>query len=192
MEAKAIDYLRQYWTTPPRYMGGAVHSRYTAAFGLGKLTLKRPKMRPYLNHLTIAPHLPTCKAAELMMHFRLEIFPLNAFHAHSRPQESADARRRRELCPSCNSHAETPTHFLLECPAYSSLRSLPHIAACIADVHRYPAQEPWQALLDHPDMASYVYKAWLHRRAALTGREANGGNSMALTPAPAADVTGGA
>lgn len=190
VEAKAISYLRQYWGTPPRNQGGPVHGRYTADFGLGNLTATRPKMHKYLNDLTTAAHFESCKAAELLMHFRLEILPLNAFHSHSRQRESAETRRRRELCPSCSSHAETPTHFLLECPAYSSPRSLPHVAACIADVYRYPSQEPWRALLDHPDMASFVYQAWMLRRAALTGREANGGNSMALTPAPAANITG--
>jgi hypothetical protein len=124
------------------------------------------------------------------MHARLEILPLNAFHSHSRQRESADTRRMRELCPSCQARAETPTHFLLECPAYSSIRSLPHIAACIADVQRYPTQEPWRVLLDHPDMASFIHQAWVLRRAALTGREANGGNSMALTSVPAANITG--
>jgi hypothetical protein len=191
VEAKAINYLREYWTTPPRNQGGAIHSRYTADFGLGNLTATRPKMRKYLSDLTTVPHFESCKAAELLLHFRLEILPLNAFHSHNRQRESADARRRRELCPSCNTHAETPTHFLLECPAYSSPRSLPHIAACIADTHRYLAQEPWRALLDHPDMVSFIYQAWVLRRAALAGREANGGNSMALTPVPAANITGG-
>ena len=155
------------------------------------VTATRPKMRKYLSDLTTVPHFESCKAAELLLHFRLEILPLNAFHSHNRQRESADARRRRELCPSCNTHAETPTHFLLECPAYSSPRSLPHIAACIADTHRYLAQEPWRALLDHPDMVSFIYQAWVLRRAALAGREANGGNSMALTPVPAANITGG-
>ena len=71
------------------------------------------------------------------------------------------------------------------------LNHVTHIAACIADTHRYPAQEPWRALLNHPDMASFIYQAWVLRRAALAGREANGGNSMALTPVPAANITGG-
>ena len=191
VDAQAIAYLREYWTTPPRNLGGAVHTRYTTDFGLGNLTATRPKMRPYLNHLTTTPHLEDCKGAELLMHARLEILPLNAFQRYNRRRESAAARMRRELCPSCNSHAETPAHFLLECPAYSSPRSLPHIAACIADAHRNPTQAPWRALLDYPDIAPFLYQAWMIRRAALTGREANGGDSMALTPEPAADITGG-
>jgi hypothetical protein len=39
-------------------------------------------------------------------------------------------------------------------------------------------------------MADFILRAWDIRRAALTGREANGGDSMALTPVPAADITG--
>jgi hypothetical protein len=50
-------------------------------------------------------------------------------------------------------------------------------------------QTPWRALLDEPAMAPYIYAAWTHRRAALTGREANGASPMALTPVPEADVT---
>jgi hypothetical protein len=190
VEARAINYLRAYWTTPPRNLGGAVHSRYIADFDLGKLTPRRPKIRTYLHHQTLYPRYDDCKAAELLMHFRLEILPLNAFHSHNRQRESADARRRRELCPSCSAHSETPTHFLLECPAYSSPRSLPHIAQYIADAQASPTQAPWRVLLDTPEMASYILQAWNIRRAALTGREANGGNSMALTPVPGADITG--
>jgi hypothetical protein len=124
------------------------------------------------------------------MHIRLETLPLNAFHRHTRPRETTAARTRREMCPACSTHAETPTHFLLECPAYSSLRSLPCLAACIADAQTRRTQAPWRALLDEPAMASYILSAWNKRRAALTGREANGASPMALTPVPAADITG--
>jgi hypothetical protein len=171
-------------------MGGSVHARYIADFGLGRLTPRRPKIRPYLNAETLTPHYESCKAAELFMHFRLETLPLNAFHSHTRQRESAEARRIRERCPSCLSHAETPTHFLLECPAYSAARSLPQFAHCFAEAQAHPTQAPWRSLLDMPEMAHFVFKAWTRRRAALTGREANGGNSMALTPVPAADITG--
>jgi hypothetical protein len=94
------------------------------------------------------------------------------------------------LCPSCKQHAETPTHFLLECPAYSCPRSLPHVAACVADAQNSSTQAPWRRLLNQPLMANFILRAWDIRRAALTGREANGGDSMALTPVPAADITG--
>jgi hypothetical protein len=39
-------------------------------------------------------------------------------------------------------------------------------------------------------MANFILRAWNIRRAALIGREANGGDYMALTPVPAADITG--
>jgi hypothetical protein len=166
-----------------------VHTRYVTDFGLAVLTPTRPRMRPYLWDMTSSLDLDSCRAAELFMHMRLETLPLNAFHRHTRPRETTAARTRREMCPACSTHAETPTHFLLECPAYSSLRSLPCVAACIAGVQAQQPQTPWRALLDEPTMAPYIYAAWTHRRAALTGREANGASPMALTPAPEADVT---
>jgi hypothetical protein len=190
VEARAINYLRSYWTQPPRNLGGSVHSRYMADIGIGELTPRRPKLRTYLHTLTTTPHLESCRAASLFMHFRLETLPLNAFHSHTRHRETAAARNARQLCPSCKQHAETPTHFLLECPAYSIPRSMPHIADCIADAQASPTQAPWRQLLNQPLMANYILRAWDIRRAALAGREANGGSSMALTPGPAADITG--
>ena len=161
-----------------------------ADFGIGTLTPTRPRMRPYLWDMTTTFDLNSCKAAELFMHTRLETLPLNAFHRYTRPRETAAARTRREMCPACSAHAETPTHFLFECPAYSSLRSLPCVAACIADAQARQPHAPWRALLDDPAMASYILAAWTQRRAALTGREANGASPMALPPVPATDVTG--
>jgi hypothetical protein len=35
----------------------------------------------------------------------------------------------------------------------------------------------------------FILSAWMLRRAALTGREANGGNPMALPSVPATDIT---
>jgi hypothetical protein len=175
VDKKAIEYLKKHWETPPRQQGGAVHARYTQTHGIGETTSLRPKMRKYLKYMTSQPNLTDCKAAELLLHFRLECLPLNAFHRYERNGESVAARQLRELCPSCNQHPETPTHFLLECPAYSAARSLPHIAACISDVPAGP--NAWRTLLDYQQMASLIYAAWNIERAALTGRGANGGNS---------------
>lgn len=137
------------WEMPPCHLAGAVHFRYKTTFGIGKLTTTRPKMRKYLRDMTADTYYNKCKAAELLMHFRLECLPLNAFHRHERRNESASTRRLRELCPCCQEAVETPTHFLLDCPAYSSSRSLPHIAECIADVASVPVNERWRALLDY-------------------------------------------
>lgn len=189
VEARAINYLRAYWTAPPRNLGRAVHTRYMTDFGLAVLTPTRPRMRPYLWDMTSSLDLDSCRAAELFMHMRLETLPLNALHRHTRPRETTAARTRREMCPACLTYAETPTHFLLECPAYSSLRSLPCVAACIAGVQAQQSQTPWRALLDEPAMAPYIHAAWTLRRAALAGREANGASPMALTPVPEVDVT---
>jgi hypothetical protein len=182
--------LKHYWEAPPRNLAGAVHSRYMADFGSPDMTRSKPRMRPYLTTMTSQPHLETCQAAELLLQLRLETLPLNAFHSHSRPRESASAHSVRELCPSCKSRPESPAHFLLECPAYSSIRSLPEVAACIAGTEPRPNQAIWRALLDSPAMAPYLNRAWKLRRAALTGRGANGASSMALTPVPGADIIG--
>jgi hypothetical protein len=189
VEKKAIEYLKKHWESPPRQQGGAIHARYISDFGVGRLTTTRPKMRQYLNLLTADHHLPTCKSAELLMLFRLEALPLHAFHSYARRNETQAMRRERETCPACKSHPETPAHFLLECPAYAACRSIPHIAACIADARTAPGVDTWRALLDYPSAAALIYDAWKIRRAALTGREANGGHSMALTPGPAAGIT---
>jgi hypothetical protein len=153
------------------------------------------------------------------MQMRLECLPLKAFHSHRRRNETAEAQRIRELCPCCQQTSETPTHFLLECPAYSSPRS-----TCLADAiagtrsadqdarPSAPADPATQAhtapspeALDAPASAApsgevdawrdvmkmkcagveaYMVHSWRIRRAALTGREANGGNPMALTSVP--------
>ena len=83
VEARAINYLRAYWTQPPRNLGGSVHTRYMADFGIGELTPRRPKIRTYLRTQTIYPRLDDCRAAELFMHFRLETLSLHAFHSGS-------------------------------------------------------------------------------------------------------------
>jgi hypothetical protein len=126
---------------PPRHhLGGPVHTRYMADFGIREFTPRCPKIRTYLRTQTLYPRLVDCRAAELLMHFRLETLSFHAFHVYTRHRETTAARYMRELCPSCKQHAETPTHFLLECPAYSSPRSLPHVATCIADAQNSSEQ----------------------------------------------------
>jgi hypothetical protein len=239
VDKQAIAYLKKYWTQPPRKYSGPVHTRYTASFGIGKLTTTRPKLRKYLaqpfhtdpNHLA--------KGTELCMQMRLECLPLKAFHSHRRRQETIEAQRSRELCPGCRQTSETPTHFLFECPAYASPRSI-YLADAIAGTHSstqdarlsapdlgatlapHPSPQPATAHADpaihaHAALAleaapatapqahagantmdawrqvmkmecagveAYMVHSWRIRRAALTGREANGGDSMALTPVP--------
>jgi hypothetical protein len=183
LSAKVVDYLRTYWQQPTR-KHGPVHERYVSDFGVGETRSARTRVRSYLRELTNQPTLAYCRAAELCMHMRLECLPLRAFHSHLRTNETTVARQTRELCPCCQAHSETPAHFLLECPAYSSLRSPAHIAAAIAQAQATPS--PWRSLLaDHPaTIAHYIHDAWSIRRAALTGRGAYGGNPMALAPVP--------
>jgi hypothetical protein len=183
LSTKMIQHLQAYWQQPSR-KNGPVHERYLADFGVGEARSKRTRVRPYLREMTNDPLLHICKAAELCMHMRLECLPLRAFHSHQRANETAAARQARELCPSCQEHSETPTHFLLECPAYSSLRSAAGFADVVAQVQASP--RPWRSLLaDYPTTAArFIYNAWNIRRAALTGRGAYGGNPMALAPVP--------
>jgi hypothetical protein len=133
VDKKAIDYLKTYWTEPPRKYRGAVHTRYIASYGVGQLTTTRPKLRKYIARAFRTSSInETGKGVELCMHMRLECLGLNAFHSYRRRGESPDAQRNRELCPCCHQAPETPTHFLLECPAYSPPRSL-LLADAIAD-----------------------------------------------------------
>jgi hypothetical protein len=133
VDKKAIEYLRAYWTEPPRKYRGAIHTRYMSSYGVGQLTSSRPKLRKYIVDNCRASSInETGKGVELCMHMRLECFGLNAFHRHRRQGESLDTQSNRELCPCCHQGLETPTHFPLECPAYSSPWSV-LLAGAIAD-----------------------------------------------------------
>lgn len=198
LDKQAISYLREYWTQPPRRYSGPVHARYVDSYGIGTLTATRPKLRKYIAEVFRTSSIAcTGKGVELCMHMRLECLGLNAFHSHRRHGESAETQRNRELCPCCNNSPETPTHFFLECPAYSSPRSV-LLAAAIADAHAQPigpgpaATETWRVILANmcPGVIKYVQDCWSIRRAALAGRGANGGHPMALPPVPGLDAAG--
>jgi len=198
LDKQAISYLRAYWTQPPRWHSGPVHARYVASYGIGTLTTTRPKLRKYIAEVFQTSSVAcTGKGVELCMHMRLECLGLNAFHSHRRRGESAETQRNRELCPCCTNSPETPAHFLLECPAYSSPRSL-LLTGAIADAHAQPigpgpaATETWRVILANmrPGVIKYVQDCWSIRRAALTGRGANGGHPMALPPVPGLDTAG--
>ena len=99
--------------------------------------------------------------------------------------------KQRELCPGCRQAAETPTHFLLECPAYSSSRSV-LLTDVIADAQTATPgadganTDAWRVIMARmrPGVIKFVQDAWGIRRAALTGRVADGGNPGALPPVP--------
>jgi hypothetical protein len=245
VDKQAIAYLKQYWTHPPRKYSGPVHTRYTSAFGIGKLTTTRPKLRPYLAQPFYSDPEYLAKGTELCLHMRLECLPLKAFHNHRRHNETAEAQRIRQLCPCCRQAPETPTHFMFECPAYSSPRSLyladattgtrsqappstqpgtPSQAAAAAPSRSPgrnaapdseapadpapqadpattqdnpaapapqanagdPTLDAWREVMKmgHAGVEAYMVHSWRIRRAALAGREANGGSPMALTPVP--------
>jgi hypothetical protein len=123
VDKQAIQYLKSHWEKTRREDG--VHSRYLATFDVGTLTETRPKTRKYLHTMTQQPDANSCRAAELCMLLRLECLPLNAMRRYNRRNETAAAAAKiqRELCPGCKAQPETPTHFMLECPAYAALRS---------------------------------------------------------------------
>lgn len=207
VDRKAVDYLRNYWTEPPRRARGAIHTRYIASYGVGKLTATRPKLRRYIvDEYGTSSSATNGQGVELCMHMRMECLGLNAFHSHRRQGESSSAQQARELCPCCQQAPETPTHFLLECTAYSPPRSV-LLAGAIAEAQANPTAnhgpsshnpgnpaggdstpvlETWRVILDHmqPGVIKFVQDAWRIRRAVLTGRGANGGNPMALPPVP--------
>jgi len=156
---------------------------------VGKLTTARPKLRKYIKDVfkTSSPT-DNGKGVELCMHMRLECLGLKTFHSHRREGESLEAQRNRELCPGCQQAAETPTHFLLECPANSSPRSV-LLADAIADAQTGANDanvDVWRVIMARmqPGVIEFVQDAWGVRRAVLTGRGADGGNPMALPPVP--------
>ena len=134
------------------------------------------------------------------MKLRIECLPLNAMHTHQRTNESASAQQQRELCPCCQHSAETPYHYLFECTAYEDQRQTLHSALTARASNKLialtalPDDQQWRQLLnpswqdkeeEFPEIskiADFVYEAWrirsesLHASAALSGREASGGN----------------
>jgi hypothetical protein len=190
-------YLQAHWQQPPQHVPSAVHIRYINSFGVGQVHSTRPAMRKYIVCATETMG-SKGRAVELCMHMRMECLPLHAMHAHARRNESPAAQQARQECPCCRSAAETPTHFVLECPAYASVRaelmrtlqaSHPNAEASIST--------DWRALVGptyldddrtRAAVLDYVVAAWTKRRAALTGREANGGDLTAYAPEPRPDV----
>jgi hypothetical protein len=193
LAGQAMKYLTAFWTSPPRSYSLNVHARYVASFGVGIVQAANARMRKYLGKLTSVPGYKLCKGAELCMHMRLECLPLRAMHSRARDNETAAAQQLRERCPCCQQAPETPAHFLFECPAYTQARTT--VTGYITQAQADQDRDPWRVLLAFEDraafapVASFVLAAWQHRRAVLTGREANGvSSSMALPPVVADDV----
>ena len=192
-------YLKAYWQQPPRQVPSAVHGRYVASFGIGQVHPKRPAMRKYATAATETPSRGSKgRAVELCMQLRMECLPLHAMHTFTRRRESPSAQQARQACPCCHSAAETPPHFLLECPAYASVRQDLMRALQASDPQAATtASADWRALVGpalldveatRAPVLDYILAAWSKRRAALTGREANGGNPTAYAPVPSPDV----
>jgi hypothetical protein len=120
---KAMTYLAKYWEQPPQRLQGTTHEKYKEAFGIGLTASVRPRIRPYLLHLTEDQTATKGRAAELCMQLRVGCLPLKAMRTHIRTDESTHAHQTRLQCPACQQAPETPAHFLFECPAYSTTRA---------------------------------------------------------------------
>jgi hypothetical protein len=83
----------------------------------------------------------------------------------------------------------TPCQFLLECPAYAALHSH-RFTAAVADAGQDTETATWRTLMKmkYNVVPDFIVSTWMMRRAALTGREANGGNPMALPSVPATNI----
>ena len=142
------------------------------------------------------------------MRLRVGALQLRAMQTHQRCNETAEARKTRELCPCCCNAAETPFHFVFECAAYAVCRERMMTVLEEKVPHRLTAiraalpQNSWRMLLGGEILdagfgraqrdvqqletvmtpmkavADFVMEAWKHRNTVLTGRGTNGGNSM--------------
>jgi hypothetical protein len=146
--------LQHTWGQATSRTDGVVIQRYTSAYGIGAVQNRvngyRPLARKYVDYLINAGRgLP----AELIMALRAECLPLKCMHNVQRRHETVVQQQHREACPACKQHAETPAHFLLECPAYAALRislfnvlrtTHPDVMLAVANA---PAAQAWRSLL---------------------------------------------
>jgi hypothetical protein len=110
----------------------------------------QPQARQYIDYLTSHGRgLP----AELIMGLRIESLPLKCMHSHQRSNETIVQQQQREVCPVCKQSAETPAHFLLDCPVYNAARTTlfnilhtthPNKMSAVAHM---PSTQVWRALL---------------------------------------------
>jgi hypothetical protein len=148
----AMSLLDREWQAAcNRQHDGIVH-RYNEAYGVGEIITgingSHPAARKYINRFT---HKGRGLPAQLCMQLRTESLPLRCIRSKARRGETHVAQTAREQCPICKSSQETPSHFLLHCPAYNVHRermmlhlniSAPQtVAALHADSTR------WRALL---------------------------------------------
>ena len=128
------------------------------------------------------------------MQLRTECLPLFAMHSFTMGRESVEGRERRQQCPCCREAAETPAHFLLECPAYSTLRT-----GLSRELQSKGLLMPtqWRVLVGpeylennniQNHIVNFIQATWTLRRAVLAGREAYGGNPTALALVPGLDT----
>jgi hypothetical protein len=119
----AMTQLEQEWSAAcSRQQDGIVH-RYSQAFGFANIITgingTHPVARQYVSRFT---HQGRGPAAEVCMQLRTESLPLRCIRSKARRGETHVAQAARELCPLCKAAAETPSHFLLHCPAYHTAR----------------------------------------------------------------------
>jgi hypothetical protein len=194
LKERITNKLYQSWGNDSNRRNSATLSRYIESYGKGIIQIGRngaqPSARKYFSTLTQQKRgLP----AELIMGLRTECISLRCIKKSQRKNETIVQQLQRESCPHCSTTAETPSHFILQCPAYVDARNIMFDAlqqACpeeVAKVKSLPQDQAWRQLLsdgflDNADslaaVASFVMAAWQLRNTALTGRETNGGNSM--------------
>jgi hypothetical protein len=88
------------------------------------------------------------------MGLRIESLPLRCVPHYRRANETVVQQQQRELCPVCKQAAETPAHFMLECPSYNAARTTffnvlrtTHPDKTCA-VEHMPSAQVWRSLLN--------------------------------------------
>jgi hypothetical protein len=124
VRAKITKKLQEVWGVAASRADSAILTRYVNAFGTGGVRVVKnglqPQARQYIDYLTAHGRgLPV----ELIMGLRIESLPLRCMHHYRRANETLLQQQQRELCPVCKQAAETPAHFLLECPSYNAART---------------------------------------------------------------------
>jgi hypothetical protein len=94
------------------------------------------------------------------MKLRMEALSLKCMHSKTRRHETITTQQVRERCPCCNQHSETPSHFLLGCPAYVVRREIMmlHLTSVLPQlVHDVQADaRQWRLLLKGSTLTTSV------------------------------------
>jgi hypothetical protein len=118
-----MDHLHTQWEEASTRQQSGICTRYKETHGPGHIEKgmngMHPIARKYFSALSMVGR---GTSAEICMKLRTETLPLKCIHGKSRKNETIVAQQTRERCPLCKQTPETPAHFLLQCPAYTTLR----------------------------------------------------------------------